>query len=134
MEERIIYITRKAKFSAAHRLLNKKFAEDKNRKIFSKCYDLHGHNYHLEITLKAAIDPDTGMLINFTDLKEVIYRNIILKFDHKYLNDLEEFKDVIPTAENIAYVSWQLLKPDLGEKLYEVKVFETNNSFVSYKG
>ncbi len=132
------FITRRLSFSAAHRLQSDKLSPAENRRIFGKCNhpNGHGHNYMLEVTVTGPIDAVTGMVFNLTELKDVMTRVIEHDFDHKNLNmDVPAFKTLNPTAENIAAVLWGLLekrlKPGL---LHEVKLIETENNFVSYRG
>ena len=132
------FITRRLTFSAAHRLQSDKLSADENRRVFGKCNhpNGHGHNYVVEVTVAGPIDATTGMVFNLTELKDVMADVIERGFDHKNLNmDLAAFKTLNPTAENIAAVIWDLLekrlKPGL---LHEVKLIETENNFVSYRG
>jgi 6-pyruvoyltetrahydropterin/6-carboxytetrahydropterin synthase len=132
------FITRRLTFSAAHRLHSDKLSAEENRKIFGKCNQPngHGHNYEVEVTVAGPIDAATGMVFNLTDLKDVMEDVIEHDIDHKNLNmDVPAFKTLNPTAENIAVVLWNLLekrlKPGL---LHEVKLIETENNFVSYRG
>jgi 6-pyruvoyltetrahydropterin/6-carboxytetrahydropterin synthase len=132
------FITRRLTFSAAHRLHSDKLSPEENRRVFGKCNhpNGHGHNYVLEVTVTGPIDATTGMVFNLTDLKDVMTDVIEHDIDHKNLNmDVPAFKNLNPTAENIAVVLWDLLekrlKPGL---LHEVKLIETENNFVSYRG
>lgn len=132
------FITRRLTFSAAHRLHSDKLSPEENRRVFGKCNhpNGHGHNYALEVTVSGAIDPTTGMVFNLTELKDVMTDVIEHDIDHKNLNvDVPAFRTLNPTAENIAAVLWDLLekrlKPGL---LHEVKLIETENNFVSYRG
>ena len=136
--QRKAYITRRLTFSAAHRLHSAALGVEENRRVFGKCNhpNGHGHNYVLEVTVAGPIDPTTGMVFNLTELKNVMNDVIERDFDHKNLNvDVPAFKVLNPTAENIAAVLWDLiekrLKPGL---LHEVKLIETENNFVSYRG
>ena len=136
--KRNAFITRRLTFSAAHRLHSDKLGAAENRRVFGKCNhpNGHGHNYVLEVTVAGPIDPITGMVFNLTDLKDVMTDVIERDIDHKNLNmDVPAFKTLNPTAENIAAVLWGLLekrlKPGL---LHEVKLIETENNFVSYRG
>src|ERR1700736_3091219 len=122
----MVYLTRKAEFSASHYYHNPEFTSEENRRVFGKCNhpNGHGHNYTLEVTVAGPIDPTTGMVFNLTDLKDVMEDVIEHDIDHKNLNmDVPAFKKLNPTAENIAAVLWDLLekrlKPGL---LYEVKL------------
>jgi 6-pyruvoyltetrahydropterin/6-carboxytetrahydropterin synthase len=137
-DQRKAYITRRLTFSAAHRLHSDKLSAAENRRVFGKCNhpNGHGHNYVLEVTVAGPIDPTTGMVFNLTELKSVMNDVVEHDIDHKNLNvDVPAFKALNPTAENIAAVLWDLLekrlKPGL---LHEVKLIETENNFVSYRG
>ena len=136
--QRKAFITRRLTFSAAHRLHSDKLSPEENRRVFGKCNhpNGHGHNYVLEVTVAGPIDATTGMVFNLTDLKDVMTDAIEHDIDHKNLNmDVPAFRKLNPTAENIAVVLWDLLekrlKPGL---LHEVKLIETENNFVSYRG
>jgi 6-pyruvoyltetrahydropterin/6-carboxytetrahydropterin synthase len=132
------FITRRLTFSAAHRLHSEKLSAEENRRVFGKCNhpNGHGHNYTLEATVTGPIDPTTGMVFNLTDLKQIMTDVIEHDIDHKNLNmDVPAFKNLNPTAENIAFVLWGLLDNRLPKgMLYEVRLIETENNFVSYKG
>ena len=134
----MIYVTRKAHFSAAHRLYNPTFSDERNEAIFDKCNNPrgHGHNYTLEVTVAGNPDPLTGYVIDLKKLSALIDEHIVDKVDHKHLNyDVPELRGIIPTAEHIAIVFWQILEPYITEgKLYSLKVFESDNNFVEYKG
>ncbi len=134
----MIYVTRRVTFSAAHRLYNPNFSDEKNAEIFGLCNNIlgHGHNYDLEVTVRGETHPETGMVIDLTRLKEIVTKEIVEKVDHKHLNyDVPFLKDVIPTAENLAMKFWEILadKIDAGE-LYEIKLYESRNNFVIYRG
>ncbi len=134
----IVYLTRRATFSAAHRLHSVELSDEENRAIFGKCNNPHGHghNYVLEVTVKGQIDPRTGMVLNLTELKQAIEEAIIKPMDHKHLNyDVEIFQEINPTAENMAVVFWKLLEQHLSKGLlYEVKLHETENNIAIYRG
>ena len=125
-------------FSAGHRLHNDALSAEENRVIYGKCNNPngHGHNFIVEVTVAGEIDPRTGMVFNLRDLKAVMTEIIEQGLDHKNLNlDVPAFKGVIPTAENIAAVLWSLLGARLpAGALHEVKLIETENNFVSYRG
>ncbi|MBU2491389.1 MAG: 6-carboxytetrahydropterin synthase [Bacteroidetes bacterium] len=134
----MIYVTRRETFSASHRLHNPELSDEENIKLFGKCNNIngHGHNYTLEIIVAGEINPYTGYLIDLKLLKEIIIENVISKVDHKNLNmDVEFLKGVIPSAENIAVGIWGQLvdKIPMGE-LYSVKLYETENNYIEYKG
>lgn len=134
---KIIKVTRRATFETAHRLHNPELSEAENKKIFGKCYNIHGHSYKLEVVISNEIESKTGMGINFTQLKQIVKENVIDKVDHKYINDdVAEFAELIPTAENMCVVFWQWLKdamPDYAN-LELIKLYETENNFVEYNG
>lgn len=134
----MIYVTRKANFSAAHRLYNPTFSNERNDAIFDKCNNPrgHGHNYTIEVTVAGIPDPLTGYVIDLKKLAAFIDELILDKVDHKHLNyDVEELRGIIPTAENIAVVFWRILAPKITEgKLHSIKVFESDNNFVEYLG
>ena len=133
-----VKVSRKAHFNAAHRLYRKEWSEDKNDLVFGKCNNVnyHGHNYELIVSVTGEIDKETGYVIDIKDLKDLIYNHIEIEFDHKNLNlDVAEFKDLNPTAENIAVVIWNKLRPHLKESLeLEVVLYETPRNFVTYTG
>lgn len=133
-----VSVCRKAHFNAAHRLYNPAWDMAKNDAIFGKCNNpnFHGHNYGLEVWLTGEIDPDTGMVIDLKILKDLIEIEIEDRFDHKNLNlDTEEFKNLIPTAENICVVIWQLLRAKIDLKLdLKVRLFETDRNVVECDG
>ena len=134
----MVYVTRKAHFSAAHRLFNPEFSDEENERVFDKCNNPrgHGHNYTIEVTVAGEPDPKTGYVIDLKKLSELIDDVILTKVDHKHLNfDVDELRGIIPTAENIALVFWQLLEPNITNgKLYKVRVNESDNNFAEYFG
>ena len=127
-------ITRKEHFNSAHRLHNASWSNQKNKEIFGKCNNpnFHGHNYELEVTIIGFIEEATGYVMDTKYLSDLIKKYILDKFDHKNLNlDVAEFKDLNPTAENIAKVIYMILRPQIQEK-YELKIklYETSRNFV----
>lgn len=133
-----VTVSRKAHFNAAHRLYRKDWSFEKNDSVFGKCNNanFHGHNYELIVSVTGEIDIETGYVIDIKDLAELIYNEVEVAFDHKNLNlDVPEFADLNPTAENIAVVIWNKLRPKLKPELaLEVILYETPRNFVSYKG
>ena len=129
-------IIRKEHFNAAHRLHNPHWSDEKNREIFGKCNNpnYHGHNYDLEVKVIGFIDEDSGYVMDAKILKNLIRELVVEKFDHKNLNlDTEEFKNVNPTAENIAKVIFELLRGALHDELeLKVKLYETERNIVEY--
>jgi 6-pyruvoyltetrahydropterin/6-carboxytetrahydropterin synthase len=134
----IVYITKKIEFSSAHRLLNENLSIEENQNLYGKCYNSngHGHNYVLEVTLKGPISEETGMLLNLTILKDIVNKHIVDLLDHKHLNkDVDIFKVLNPTAENIIVVIWKLLAKELpGNLLYRLVMHETGSNSVEYYG
>ncbi len=134
----MVYVTRRETFSASHRLYNKSFSDEKNNEIYDKCnnYYGHGHNYILEVIVAGEINPETGYVLDLKILKNIIRENVISKVDHKHLNfEVEFMKDKIPTTENLAVAIWEQLENKIPSgKLYSVKLFETENNYVEYKG
>lgn len=132
------FVTRRMTFSAGHRLHNDALSAEENRRLYGKCDNPngHGHNFVVEVTVAGEVDPATGMVINLRDLKAVMAEIIEDGLDHKNLNvDVPAFKGVNPTAENIAVVLWGLLAGRLpAGALHEVRLLETENNFVSYRG
>ncbi len=128
------YLTISTHFSAAHRLAHPNLSYEENSEIYGKCArpNGHGHNYHLEITVKGVIDPRTGMIVDLGALNKAIEDYVVEPFDHTFLNkDIAHFADIVPTAENIAlHISNLLRSPvlELGAKLYKVKLIESPNN------
>ncbi|WP_194765896.1 6-pyruvoyl trahydropterin synthase family protein [Tamlana sp. I1] len=131
-------VSRKAHFNAAHRLYRKDWSFEKNDKIFGKCNNpnYHGHNYELIVSVTGDIDEETGYVIDIKILRTLIAEEVEAAFDHKNLNlDVPEFKDLNPTAENIAVVIYNKLKPKLEHQLHlEITLYETPRNFVRYSG
>jgi 6-pyruvoyltetrahydropterin/6-carboxytetrahydropterin synthase len=133
----MLYITRREHFSSSHTLNNRLLSNEENEQLFGKCNSFHGHNYYLEITIKGEVDPKSGYVMDLKKLKDILHEKIINKVDHKFLNDVDLFKDLNPTTENMAIVFWNELKDVLkGERysLYSVKIYETEKNSVVYKG
>lgn len=134
----VVYLTRKAEFSASHMYHNPAFTEDENRRIFGKCNNPlgHGHNYTLEVTVKGRINPDTGFVVDLKELKQLLNRDIIDVMDHRFLNkEIPEFYDQIPTAENIAIAIWNRLCGKLQvATLHRVRLYESPDLFVDFYG
>ena len=134
----MIYVTRKADFSAAHRLYNPSWSDKQNDEVFGKCNNPngHGHNYILEVTVRGDVDDSTGYLVDLKKLKEVIRVRVIDKVDHKNLNtDVEFLHGIIPTAENIAIAIWRELKDAIPSgTLHEIRLQETERNIVTYRG
>ena len=133
-----VTVSRKAHFNAAHRLFRKEWSDKKNKSVFGKCSNphYHGHNYELIVHVTGLVDPKTGYVIDMKILKDLIKSEVEEKMDHKNLNEeVPEFIEMIPTAENIAIVIYNKLKPHLNSKhSLEVTLYETPRNFVSYSG
>jgi 6-pyruvoyltetrahydropterin/6-carboxytetrahydropterin synthase len=131
-------VCRRETFNAAHRLYNEHWSDEKNFEIFGKCSNrnFHGHNYVLETWVDRPIDDETGYVIDLKMLKQLIRDEITERFDHRNLNlDCPEFKALKPSAENIAYVIWHLLRAKLDTKYQlSVRLWETENNIVEYSG
>ena len=131
-----VAVFRKEHFNAAHRLHNPAWDEQKNDAVFGKCNNpnFHGHNYDLVVKVIGVPDPQTGYLIDLKMLSDLIKENVLQKFDHKNLNlDTPEFKDLNPTAENIAIVIYNILREKIDKKLeIQVRLYETERNFVEY--
>lgn len=134
----LVYLTRRAQFSASHRLHAAALSDEENRKIFDKCNNPHGHghNYVVEVTVKGEVDGVTGMVLSLSDLKKAIEETVMKDLDHKHLNlDVEDFEHLNPTAENITVVLWRrLLKKLPPGLLHEIRLHETENNVVVYRG
>ncbi|MAM22127.1 6-carboxytetrahydropterin synthase [Croceibacter atlanticus] len=131
-------VHRKAHFNAAHRLFRKDWSDKKNNEVFGKCSNpnYHGHNYELIVSVTGNVDPETGFVIDLGQLKDLIYKEIEVPFDHKNLNvEVEEFRNLIPTAEHISYVIYQKLRKHIdSSKELEITLYETPRNFVTYSG
>jgi 6-pyruvoyltetrahydropterin/6-carboxytetrahydropterin synthase len=134
----MVYLTRKAEFSASHYYHNPEFTPEENQRIFGKCNNPHGHghNYTLEVTVKGNIDQHSGFVVDLKELKEIMNREVIDAMDHRLLNkEVAEFKDQIPTTENLAISIWRRLEAKLSlAELHRVRVYETPDLFVDFYG
>jgi 6-pyruvoyltetrahydropterin/6-carboxytetrahydropterin synthase len=134
----MVYLTRRCEFSAAHYYHNPAMSPEENRRLFGKCNNPHGHghNYTLEVTVKGAIEPKSGFVVDLKELKEILNREVLDAFDHRFLNqEVPEFAQAIPTTENIAIAIWKRLRPHLtAAQLHRVRLYETEDLFVDYYG
>ena len=123
-------------FNAAHRLYKEGWSDEQNLATFGKCSlpHYHGHNYELEVKLVGEVDPQTGFVMDLKVLSDLVNERVLERFDHKNLNvDTEEFRELNPTAENIAIVIHDLLRPHISEKLdLYIRLYETPRNFVEY--
>ncbi|MEH6682694.1 MAG: 6-carboxytetrahydropterin synthase [Sediminicola sp.] len=133
-----VKVSRKAHFNAAHRLYRNDWSFERNDSVFGKCNNpnFHGHNYELIVSVFGEIDPETGFVVDVKILKDLIALHIEEAFDHKNLNlEVPEFKELNPTAENIAVIIWKRLRPHLDMALeLEVVLYETPRNFVTFSG
>jgi 6-pyruvoyltetrahydropterin/6-carboxytetrahydropterin synthase len=136
----MVYLTRRYRFSAGHRLHNDALTPEENRRVYGKCNNPngHGHNYLLEVTVSGSIDPATGMIFDLVALDGIVNGRVLDKLDHKNLNlDMENFRDLVPTTENLCLEIYRLLHEPLeqagaarGLRLSRVRLEETSlNSF-----
>ena len=134
----MVYLTRRVSFSASHRLWSEQLTDLENYAIYEKCANPngHGHNYVLEVTVRGEPDPQTGMVLNLTDLKRVMNKQVVEWVDHKHLNyDVTWLEGCIPTTEVLVLKFWERLVGSLPSgMLYEVKLHETENNAASYRG
>ena len=136
----MVFVTRKERFNAAHRLFIKEWSDEKNLEVFGKCSNpnWHGHNYDLYVTVKGNPDPVTGFVMDLKQLSHIINNNVIDKLDHKNINvDVDFMKNIMPSTEMVAKAIWEQIEKDIanaGCQLHCVKLFETENNFVEYYG
>ncbi|UBM62536.1 6-carboxytetrahydropterin synthase [Candidatus Sulfidibacterium hydrothermale] len=136
----MIYITRRERFNAAHRLFKKAYSDEKNLEVFGKCSNpnWHGHNYELFVTVKGDVDPETGFLVNLKALSRLIREKVIDKIDHKNINlEVDFMQGKMASTENLAIGIWNELENDiaqLGASLHCIKIYESENNFVEYFG
>lgn len=131
-----VAVVRREHFNAAHRLFRKDWSDEQNTSTFGKCSlpNFHGHNYELEAKVIGDVDAETGYVMDIKKLSDLIAEKVLEKFDHKNLNlDVEEFRTLNPTAENIAIVIYNILRPHIPEQneLF-IRLFETPRNYVEY--
>ena len=133
-----VRVTRRVHFSAAHRLHNPEFSEERNREIFGLCNNpnWHGHNYELDITVEGEIDPSTGYVIDLKRLRDLVERVVLEDVDHRNLNlDVPWMRGVNPTTENLVVAIWRKLEPEIREgRLVRLVLWETPRNRVEYTG
>jgi 6-pyruvoyltetrahydropterin/6-carboxytetrahydropterin synthase len=136
----MIYLTRRERFNAAHRLFNPDWPDEKNYQIYGKCSNpnWHGHNYELFVTIKGNLKEKLGFVINIRSLSEVIKKYIINEIDHKNMNlEVKFMNGKVASTENLAVAIWETLLPHInkmGAELHMVKIVETENNSVEYFG
>jgi 6-pyruvoyltetrahydropterin/6-carboxytetrahydropterin synthase len=131
-----VAVYRKEHFNAAHRLYRPDWSAEQNEKVFGKCAlpNYHGHNYELIVKITGEPDPDTGYVVDMKWISDLVKAQIVERFDHRNLNlDTQEFKHLNPTAENIAIVIYELLRPHIDSKHeLQIRLYETPRNFVDY--
>jgi 6-pyruvoyltetrahydropterin/6-carboxytetrahydropterin synthase len=137
----MIFLTRRATFSASHYYWNEAWTPEKNAQVFGRCANKngHGHNYTLEVTVAGEPDPVTGFVVDLKWLKDVMEREVLSAYDHRHLNlEAPEFARANPTTENLAIAAWKRLEPAVngagGAKLSRIRVYETPEIFAEYRG
>lgn len=134
----MIFLTRKAEFSSSHFYRNPAWSGEENLRRFGKCANIngHGHNYTLEVTVAGEVDPVTGFVVDLKLLKDILEQEVVSVYDHRHLNyEVPEFKDAIPTTENIAVAIWKRLDGKIpNAKLHRVRVYEMPDLFADYYG
>jgi len=136
----MVYITRKENFCAAHKLHRKEWSQEKNLEVFGKCANpnWHGHNYSLFVTVKGEVNPQTGFVMNISELSEIVQKFVIEKLDHKNINmDVDFMQNKMASTENLIIGIWEQLEKPITEKnckLHYIKLQETEKNFVEYYG
>ena len=136
----MVYITRREQFSAAHKLYREDWTAEKNTEVFGKCANpnWHGHNYQLFVTVKGEQNPDTGFVVNLTDVSNIVREKVISKLDHKNVNlDVDFMRGKLASTETLAVEIWKQIKipiTNMGCELHCVKIQETENNYVEYFG
>lgn len=136
----MIYLTRRERFNAAHRMFKPEWDDEKNLEVYGKCSNpnWHGHNYNLYVTVKGDLNPETGYLVNLKTLSRIIKEEVIEQIDHKNMNiEVPFMKGKIASSENLAIAIWELLEPEimaLGIELHCIKIEETENNIIEYFG
>ena len=131
-------VCRQEQFNAAHRLFNPNWTDEENKAYYGLCANpnYHGHNYKLIVKVTGEVNEETGYLIDLKEIKDLVKKHVIEPFDHRNLNlDVPEFKDRIPSAENIAYVIWHKLRQDINPSFdLAIVLYETERNFIEYHG
>ncbi len=139
----MMYLSRDVHFSAAHKLYNEKWNKEKNKEVYGVCSNeyYHGHNFDMTVTVKGPVNPETGFVINFKDLKRIVNDEIIEKVDHKNLNiDVDFLRGKLTSCENLILEFWKILEPKIREvtgnqaQLHCIKLKETDKNYAEYYG
>jgi 6-pyruvoyltetrahydropterin/6-carboxytetrahydropterin synthase len=134
------YLTRRERFSAAHRLFKPELSDTENIELYGQCShaNWHGHNYELFVTIKGEIDENTGYVVNLKTLGRIIKEEVIVKVDHRNLNvDVDFMQGVVTSTENLAVAIWNCLDQPIrkiGAELYKIRIQETENNYIEYYG
>ena len=131
-----VYVTRRFDFSAAHRYWRPEWSAEENQKRFGALTTVHGHNYRLEVTVRGVPDEETGMVIDFNELGQIVGESVLSRFDHQNLNDDPSFASgIVPTAEQLVMVVWEILAPKIGaDRLWRLRLWEDPTFYVDYYG
>ncbi len=138
--KKIVYVTRRERFNAAHKLWNDKWSAEKNHEVFGKCAhpNWHGHNYELFVTVKGEPNPDTGYCVDLKHLSDLLDERVVEVFDHRNINlDVPQMQGLLVSTENIAIVIWEMIEEgirELGCTLHKVELYETENNSAVYYG
>jgi 6-pyruvoyltetrahydropterin/6-carboxytetrahydropterin synthase len=133
----VVYLTRRESFCAAHRLWSDQLSAAENEHMFGCCAREHGHghNYVLEVTIRGHVDPKTGVVVNVTAIRDAMQESVIKHVDHRHLNhDSSLCAGINPTTENLATLFWGVLHQRFGELLYELRLYETEKNYATYRG
>ncbi|HEY6968591.1 MAG TPA: 6-carboxytetrahydropterin synthase [Candidatus Angelobacter sp.] len=131
------YLSRRYWFSASHRLHNDSMSAEENQRVYGKCNNPygHGHNYSLEVTVAGQVDPKTGMVCNLADLDQFVHEKILQRFVHENLNTLEEFRNLVPTTENLCILIYRILEQGFRPaRIEKVRMEETMLNSFEYAG
>jgi 6-pyruvoyltetrahydropterin/6-carboxytetrahydropterin synthase len=133
-----VTVTRRVRFNAAHRIHNPALSDAENRRLFGLCNNpnYHGHNYTLDVSVRGAVDPTTGYVIDLGALQQLVQTTVVDRIDHRNFNlDVEMMRDINPTSENIVVACWQALAPQVAPgRLTRLRLWETENNYVDYDG
>jgi len=130
-------VTRRVHFNAAHRLHNPALSDAENQRLFGLCNNpnFHGHNYELDVSVEGEIDPKTGYVADMGEIKRIVEELVVSRFDHRNLNlDVPEFRNAIPSTENVTVLIWRILEGKLPGQLKRIVLWETPRNYVTYEG
>lgn len=136
----LVFLTRRERFNAAHRMFRSDWSDEKNNEVYGKCSNpnWHGHNYTLFVTVKGELNPETGYVVNLKTLSQIITQHVIEKVDHKNINiEVDFMKGKFPSSESLAIAIWEVLDPHIKQldiSLHCIRIEETENNFVEYFG